>query len=712
MSADPIPRRTPCAREVHDLVRPPGRRRAPRSILAVVLALAALGGCAPADAPLTPVFRLAQVLEPALDQVPLHCDVADDFRPAIGCVATIPLPVQQMPRPEGRVLTVPVRIPEGVATKLVAFDPRVRGPREEWRRMPTMLVDAPPDGVLELKVPLPDQVKGDPIDVQLLLRPVPERHQEHVTRELPIGRGATLQVALGLDALGARLGSSPVGFRLTAETATGPVKLLDAKLVPGKDRGWQPHEIDLARFAGQKVRFRLASDVVPAPGASPNEAFGFPLWGSAQVLEPRARDGRRNVILISIDTLRGDHLGGTLDGKPLMPKLDARAGDGTRFTSAYTTYPSTTAGHMSMLTGTYPAKHGMVFATGYLSSSIPTMPEIFARNGYATAAVTEDAMLTAYVGFVRGFDQYREVKGKTLWETSGEIEQTFGAGLDWLEKHRDERFFLFLHTYQVHTPYNPPPQFDIFRHWEKDGKRVPIDATTPPAVRDRHLYAGEARYTDSVLDELLRRIGDLGLLDDTIVVVTADHGDEFGEHGAVGHAKTAFEEVLHVPLVVLSPHMVPSGRSVDTPVSLVDLLPTLLDLTHLPAPPGVQGQSLVPLLHGGDFPAMRVLYAEAPHWGRNTGHRVAARAAGFKWIGSDDPVYGIKVYDLTTDPGEKKPLDDPELATLGRILEKSYRAIPSTAEEGSAEETKPGAPRKPEIDDATVDKLKALGYMD
>ena len=700
MSADPIPRRTAGA-----------RRRAARALSLLAVGFA-LGGCAPADAPLTPVFRLAQVLDPPLDQVPLHCDVADDFRPAIGCVPTIPLPLQSMPRPEGRVLTVPVRVPDGASPVLVAFDPKVRGPREEWRRTPTMLMASPQDGALDLRIPLPDQVKGDQLDVQVAVRPIPPNHQEHVTRELPIGRGATLQLALGLDPIGGRLGASPVRFRLVADAGSAPVQLLESQLVPGKDRGWQRHDIDLARFAGQRVRFRLVSDVVARPGAAPNETFGFPLWGSAQILEPRARDGRRNVILISLDTLRGDQLGGTLDGMPLMPKLDERADDGARFTSAYTTYPSTTAGHMSMLTGVYPAKHGMVFATGYLSSEIATMPEIFARNGYATGAVTEDAMLTAYVGFVRGFDDYREVKGKTLWETSGEIEQTFGHGLDWIERHRDERFFLFLHTYQVHTPYTPPPAYDVFRHWEKDGQRVPIDGSTPPAVRDRHLYAGEARFTDAVLDQLLRRIGNLGLLDDTIVVVTADHGDEFGEHGSIGHAKTAFEEVLHVPLVFLSPHLVPAGRSIDTPVSLVDLLPTLLDLTRISAPAGLHGTSLVPLLHGGDFPATRVLYAEAPRWGRKTGHRVAARSAGFKWIASDDPAYGIQVFDLTTDPQEKNPLDDPALAAVGRSLEKTYRDIPSTAQTGSAEETRPGAPRKPEIDDATVDKLKALGYMD
>lgn len=149
----------------------------------------------------------------------------------------------------------------------------------------------------------------------------------------------------------------------------------------------------------------------------------------------------------------------------------------------------------------------------------------------------------------------------------------------------------------MHTPYTPaPPAFDIFKEWEKDGQRVPIDGSTPPAVRDRHLYAGEARYADAVVAQLMQRLGDLGLRDDTIVVVTGDHGDEFGEHGAIGHAKTAFDEVLHVPLVFLSPHLVPAGRRIGTPVSLVDLLPTLLDLNHVPEPPGLHGTSLVPLL--------------------------------------------------------------------------------------------------------------------
>ena len=692
------------------------RQWATSCLLLVACTLLVLAGCSGADAPLSPVHRLADELNPPLDQVPLHCDIADDFRPTIGCVAIVlTASVQDLPRSGAATVTIPITIPKGVKADLLVLEPSVRAPKEQWSRLPRVLIPFPPGGKTELTVSVPEAVKADKVDAQVYLRPVPVSHQQRVTRPLAIGRGAVLSLALGLDAIGRQVGASAVDFRVLAQTRQGTSEILRERLDPAQAATWESHTVDLQRFAGETVSFRLITDVVgQRPGLGPS-AVGFPLWGSVQILEPRAREGRRNVVLISLDTLRGDQLGGRLDGQPIMPKLDARAARGARFTKAYTTYPSTTAGHMSMLTGLYAASHGMVFATGNLSRDITTLPQILAQHGYATAAVTENAMLSAYVGFVRGFDDYREVKGKTLWSTAGEIEQTFGAGLDWVEKHRDERFFLFLHTYQVHSPYEPPSEFDVFKHWEKDGQRVPIDGSTPMGVRERHLYSGEARYADAAVDRLLQRLDDLGVLDDTIVVVTSDHGDEFFEHGLFGHAKTVFEEVMHVPLMILSPRLVPASQTIDVPVSLVDLVPTLLDLVRVPAPPGLHGRSLVPLLHGEPFPATRVLYAEAPQWGQ-TGERVAARSAGFKWIAGSDAEHGTKVYDLTTDPDEQTPLDDPALIGLGSSFEAAYRGLArkreTTTAAGAAKGATPGAAEKPQLDDATLKKLKALGYMD
>ena len=690
-------------------------RHAAAGVLLLASGAALLAGCARPEVPLQPVYRLIDVLDaPLAKDALLQCDIADEFRLTIGCLPIITIGMKTVPRADGDMVHVSTKIPPVLSGNVLVVEPRVRGPHEEWRRPPTMLLPRPVDLEIDVDLPLPAEVKGNQIDVQLFGRPVPANAQKYTTRALAIGRGARLSLGLGLDPLSRQVGASPVEFRVTAETRDGKTELLQRVLDPATATAWQDELIDLARFTGQRVRFTLETSVLPRAGVDATSAFGLPLWGAAQVLEPRLREGRRNVILISVDTLRGDQLGGSLGGIPLMPELTQRASEGGAiFENAFTTYPSTTAGHMTMFTGLYPAVHNVVFATGVLSPQIPTLPEVFARNGYATVAVTEDAMLTAYVGFVRGFDYYREFKGKTMWATSGQIEQTFGAGLQWIENHPDERFFLFLHTYQVHAPYEPPEEFDLFKTWEKDGKEVAIDATTPRPVADRHHYAGEVRYTDAVLKRLLDRLDELGVLDDTIVAVTGDHGDEFGEHGQIGHAKTAYDEVLHVPLVFLAPGLVPTGKRVDTPVSLIDLMPTLLDLAHLPIPPAINGTSLVPLLRGTPFPASRVLYAEAPAWGAGTGHRVAARSARFKFIGTDVPGAPLQVYDLTTDPHEKTRLDDPQLAAQGAAFEAAYRATGNTAKSAkAATPLEPAAPKKPELDERTIEKLKQLGYVD
>ncbi|HEY8516041.1 MAG TPA: sulfatase [Candidatus Binatia bacterium] len=683
--------------------------------LALVAVVTLSAGCGRRDdTPLQPVYRLTSVLERGIPRgTPERCAVGDEFRLAIGCVPFLTVASTRLPRPEGDELHLTVDVPPDAHRSTMVLEPRVRGTKD-WQRVPSQILPPTQKLQLELALPIPKEVVGDALGVQIFGRPLPPNEQTHRTRPLKIGHGAELVVGLGMEETAVRLGASPVEFRLSVETDDGTRELLSDTLDPLRDQQWVDRRVDLADLAAQTVRFRFETRVVPRPGADPATSFGIPLWGAPQVLEPRRRDGRRNVVLISLDTLRGDHLDGTLNGIPLMPELSAIAArDGTVFENAYTTYPSTSASHMSMFTGLYPVVHNVVFATHTLAPEITTLPEVMARNGYATVAVTENGMLAAPAGFLRGFDYYREFKGSTIWDAKGEIEQTFGAGLRWLEEHPDERFFLFLHTYQVHVPYTPPPEFDIFKTWERDGEQVPIDATTPKFVVDRNLYAGEARYTDSVVKQLLERLAALGLLEETIVVITADHGDEFGEHGTIGHAKHAYDEVLHVPMVFIAPGLVPAGKRIATPVSLVDLMPTLLSLVDLPVPPGVQGRSLVPLLRGETFPEPRVLYAEAPAWGRQGKRRTAARLAGFKWIFQENETVPNEIFDLTVDPGEKAPLDDPQLVRIGqRLLWQYRRSAGVAAAQATAPEADPLADPKPEIDQRTVDKLRELGYLD
>jgi arylsulfatase A-like enzyme len=194
--------------------------------------------------------------------------------------------------------------------------------------------------------------------------------------------------------------------------------------------------------------------------------------------------------------------------------------------------------------------HGVIGPLDALPFDIPTLAELLAQHGWETGAVTEDGMLVAGAGFQRGFAYYRENKAESIWEAKGQVDVTFRHGLEWLQEHRDEKFFLFLHTYQVHSPYLPPPEYDRFKTYRDGDREVPITPQTSGAIRGSHAYAGEVLYTDHEIGILLAGLRDLRLDERTLVVFTSDHGEEFGEHGWIGHDETVYDEVLHVPLLM------------------------------------------------------------------------------------------------------------------------------------------------------------------
>jgi arylsulfatase A-like enzyme len=576
-----------------------------------LVALAVVPGCRRSDqVALQPVHRLASLLDPPLaSDVPPRCEVADEFRPSIGCLPFITMLNKTMPRPPGGEVPVTADVPDGMRGGMMILEPRLRTTRD-WQRTPTVVMPPTEAAHADVVLPIPSDLVGGTLGVQVFGRPVPPNEQSFTTQPVKLGRGAVLSVGLALHPLAAKLGGSPVEFRLAVESTDGPRDLIDDTLDPLHDKGWSDHTADLGTLAGQTVRFRFATRVIPRAGADPAASFGLPLWGAPQIVEPRRRDGRRNVVLISLDTLRGDHLDGSLDGIPIMPELRRIAERGTAFENAFSTYPSTSASHMTMFTGLYPSTHQVVFATHTLAATIPTLPEILAAHGYATVGVTEDAMLAAQAGFMRGFDYYREFKGRTMWETVGQIEKTFSTGLRWIEQHPGERFFLFLHTYEVHTPYEPPAEYDVFKTWERDGTRAPIDASTPKFVVDRHRYAGEAHYTDVVVKQLFDRLAELGVLDDTIVVVTSDHGEMLGDHGLV-QKLGYWEQSYHVVGIVRDPRR-PSTRGsvVERFTENVDVLPTICEMLGEPVPAQCDGLPLTALLDGADPPWWRT----AAHW--------------------------------------------------------------------------------------------------
>lgn len=330
----------------------------------------------------------------------------------------------------------------------------------------------------------------------------------------------------------------------------------------------------------------------------------------------------RGIVLISIDTLRADHLGAYGYHRDTSPFLDRLAARGVLFERAVAHYPNTLTSHMSLLTGLYPAEHGVFPPDGVLSPSIPTLPELLAAAGWRTAGFVEDGYVNGEYGFERGFSRWHDEVGRYL---PTQVEQTIERGVSFLrevaETGEAEPFFLFLHTYAVHDPYDPPAPF-ASRYWQGPrpaGAFHPVgpellafnrrQGELPEAAREWLVarYDGSIRYADSVLAGFFAQLERLGLTDEVAVVVTSDHGEEFLEHGRLAHTQV-YDETLHVPLLVIHPGFEP--RRVPTLVQGIDLFPTLLELAGVGVPEHASGRSLVPDLRGRAAPRRARAYAE------------------------------------------------------------------------------------------------------
>jgi hypothetical protein len=318
----------------------------------------------------------------------------------------------------------------------------------------------------------------------------------------------------------------------------------------------------------------------------------------------------RGVVLISIDALRADALGlygARRETSPFLDRLAERRG--VVFENAFAQIPSTLPSHLSMLTGLYPSEHGVFPPSDVLAAEIPTLPELLRAAGFRTFGHSEGGYVQGGFGFARGFEEWTD----TPYAADTDVERTFRRGLDSLARvGAGERFFLFLHTYAVHDPYDPPAAYRE-RFWpgpppagafEPTGPNFAafnfhlLDAPAEAVPYYRALYEAGVRHVDDVLAELVAGLERLGLADETAIVFTSDHGEEFLEHGRLVHTQ-AYPECLRIPLVVLHPGLA-RGRRVATIAETIDLPPTIAELAGIAAPVGVSGESLAPVVAGAD----------------------------------------------------------------------------------------------------------------
>lgn len=393
-----------------------------------------------------------------------------------------------------------------------------------------------------------------------------------------------------------------------------------------------------------------------------------------------------NIVLVSIDTCRPDHLGCYGYQRKTTPNIDAFAKEGILFENVITPIPNTLPAHCSMLTGTVPPYHGVHDNHNYrLPKSNVTLAEVLREHGYTTAGFVSSFVLDSQFGLDQGFDTYDDDVGEGVGSArvlnerrANAVSAVAGA---WLEEHADERFFMFLHYFDPHSPYDPPE---------------------PYALRFAdNRYAGEIAYVDYHLGKVIEKLKHLGLYDSAMIIVTADHGEGLGEHAETWHGYFIYHSTTKVPLIVKLPGSRKAARVQQT-VALIDLFPTILSNVGIQTPSKVQGRDLSAYFTGGNpSGSERYFYSESlvptkhkcsPLFGLET-HE-------WKYIQASRP----ELYDLTRDPNETNNVvamhprrADSFRERLRTVLTEQTRVI----------EEDRGLP----LDQQSIGRLEALGYV-
>ncbi len=448
-------------------------------------------------------------------------------------------------------------------------------------------------------------------------------------------------------------------------------------------------------------------------------AVGALCWGALVAAVPSvAGAAPKHVILVSIDTLRADHVG-VYGSDVQTPHIDAFAKDSVRFEHAYTASTMTLPSHITMFTGLFPHNHGVPWNGAVVPKENELLAEVLQAAGYSTAAFIGGNPMGKSTGIDQGFQTYPGV----IEDPSERLRRS----LEWIDTHKAQPMFLFVHLWEAHWPYHPPAPYDRMYRTDSSDISGTFDEivklrkdykTKVPGSQERSdimktLYMGGVSHADSVFGELMAGLAARNVLDDSIVVLVSDHGESTDEHFDVWtHGATAYNTNAQVPLIVRLPGKERQGAVVPDRVSLIDLMPTVLEEVGQPVPTGLDGTSLSAALHGRGTIPDRTLYVEAP-LSRNDPD------PSMKWI-NEKKCAAVIVGDLKLHrcPQWKKlelyALDkDPEEKT--NLAKKPEMRDAMTELQGSLDRWRAGGATKQlevDTDKDTINALKELGYME
>jgi arylsulfatase len=537
----------------------------------------------------------------------------------------------------------------------------------------------------------------------------------------------------------ARAAGASAALRVTLESHAGEEKELWSRVVDGRaGRDEDEVSLRLPGTAGDIVRVGLHV------GAGPGARFAWAVWtaprvlgqgaGASNPLDPaplsgedqaRAQELRRslqgtNVLLIVLDAARARSFGTYGYSRPTTPEVDRIAAEGVVFERAYTPAVYTLGAMSSLWTSQYPDRHhAEVSYADRLPADKLTLAEALSAKNVHTAGFIANPMAGRAFGFERGFDEFDHVYERFPEGSRGEAFRRVLPG--WFRQNVSRRFFAYIHFREPHFPYDPGPPFDAQfgpdapltreqrrdKAWYTDVNQGRVRPTADEIAHLRRLYDGNLAYADREVGRLRRSLEEAGLWDETMVIVTADHGEQLYEHGYISHSAQVYEESMHVPLIVRVPgSAAPRGKRVTAQVDLLDIAPTVLDALGAAGPGRAdrefQGRSLLPVLAGApgkDAVVSRTVW-DRPVYGLRDGR--------FKYIHDTRTGAGL-LFDLDKDPGESRPLQSEE------ALRAAYYR--QTLHDWMARLRRPGgqtgaASLGGGLSKATCAELGALGYLD
>jgi arylsulfatase A-like enzyme len=569
------------------------------------------------------------------------------------------------------------------------------------------------------------------------------RSPEALTFEVEVPRPARLELELGT------IEDAPVTFRVAA-TAQGRERVLLERTVTKAQR-WEPVRVELGDLEGQRVSLSLSLRA-DKPGT-------LGIWGAPALRQPeatpraaRAGEPPLGVILIWADTLRSDHLGAYGYKRPTSPTLDRLAKEGALFKDCISPATWTKVATPSLLTSLYPASHGVYDFSDRIPSSAATLAEVYRAAGYATLSMSSVLFTGKFTNLHQGFETLWEDVSLSDRESSKSAAEYVDRLLPWLEGHRDTPFFAFLHVTDPHDPFKPRAPYDtLFADAARAAKQeedtnkargviadpllklfgMPTQEELTKAGVDAQAYTahnvdwydGSIRGMDEEIRRVIERIDELGLRGRVLVVVAADHGEEFLEHGRSFHGQSVYGELGNVPLILWQPGTIPAGTVVEETVSMVDVMPTLLEMSRLTGPKEMQGRTLVAALRRKDSGAVHadpgtgrpaiiekaVTQEKGGPPPRDTG-ALAIVAGGYKLVHHTVRPRGgpeFELFDHRTDPLDARDV----AAAHPQVVERLRRELAAWKQMAEQARLKPDSEAAKGLSTEEMERLRSLGYL-